>query len=91
MTPANTGIWTRYPSAPRSATSAASIRRYMGDRRSPSPLGHITQCHLAYLSIKPLTCTFMPDGRLGLAYRPERICAGQNDTEGLASFMINLS
>jgi hypothetical protein len=26
----------------------------------------------------------MPDGRLGLAYRPERICVGQIDTAGPA-------
>jgi hypothetical protein len=46
--------------------------------------GVLTQCHLAYRSIKALTCMFVPDGQSDRSRRQERICAGQNHKEGQA-------
>src|SRR5712692_161323 len=81
--------------APRGAFILPSMSG-MSLTRSPRPSGTeqpvlahrlyalLGQCHLAYRSSKALTCMFAHDGQSGRSRRPERICAGQNDKEGLA-------
>src|SRR5712691_7489878 len=42
------------------------------------------QCHLAYLSIKALTCMYASNSRPGPLQGLRRICPGQNDAAGHA-------
>jgi hypothetical protein len=51
-------------------------------RKIPPNRGLLSQCHLAYRSIKALTCMFALDGQSDPAQRPERICAGQSRKGG---------